>query len=455
MNSGYILIVDDEPEICRLVREILEDEHYRVATAANADLARELYRKQRPDMVLLDIWMPGTDGITLLKEWCAGGRPEVPVVMMSGHGTVETAVEATRLGAYDFIEKPVSMGKLLVTVEHVLAAERLRRENLQLKRAAEPDTFLVGKSVVMQQLRKDLQAVAAADTWALILGEPGSGRIMAARYLHLHSARQNQPLIEVSLGAVAAANVAIKLFGAEQNDNISAGSFEQAADGTLVLNDIGELTSATQLQLLHALQEKRFMRVGGREPLPMQARIIAISDPSLPDAVADGRFREDLYYRLNVVPLRIPPLRDHREDVPDLVNVYLDWLVDSQRLAYRRFTTGALNALRNYPWPGNIRELMNVVQRLLILNRGDEVVETEVEQALGGPPRADNDALPYALFNLPLRTARDQFEKAYLEHHLTRTHGNVAEVARLSEMERTHLYRKLKNLGINPKSIKE
>ncbi len=452
--TGYILVVDDEPEIRRLVQEILEDEHYRVVTADSAEGARELYRKQQPELVLLDIWMPGTDGITLLKEWCAGGRPEVPVVIMSGHGTIETAVEATRLGAYDFIEKPVSMAKLLVTVERALAAERLRRENLRLKRAAEPDAFLVGKSRAMQQLREDLERVAATDTWVLILGEPSTGRVRAARYLHEHSARRERPLVEVSLGAVAPVHVAIKLFGSEQGEAVSAGSFEQAAEGTLLLNDVGELAPATQLQLLHALQDRQYMRVGGRELQPMTARVIAIGDPSLPDAVAEGRFREDLYYRLNVVPLRIPPLREHREDVPDLVKVYLDWLIDNERLAYRRFTTGALNALRNYPWPGNIRELMNVVQRLLILNRGEEITEAEVEQALGGRTRPA-EGLPHALFGLPLRSARDQFEKAYLEHHLARTGGNVAEVARLSEMERTHLYRKLKNLGINPKAVKE
>lgn len=455
-SPGYIMVVDDEPDIRRLVQEILEDEHYRVATAESAEGARELYRKQRPDLVLLDIWMPGTDGISLLKEWSAGGRPEVPVVMISGHGTVETAVEATRLGAYDFIEKPVSMGKLLVTVERGLAAERLRRENLRLRRAAEPDVFLVGKSRALRQLREDLARVAAADTWALILGEPGSGRLAAARYLHQQSPRRERPLVEVSLGAVAPVNVAIKLFGSEHDDTATAGSFEQAGDGTLVLNEIGELAPATQLQLLHALQERHFMRVGGRERLPMQARILAISDPALPDAVAEGRFREDLYYRLNVVPLRIPPLREHREDVPDLVKVYLDWLVDNERLAYRRFTTGALNVLRNYAWPGNVRELTNVVQRLLILNRDEEITESDVEQALGQRARPGPESgLPHALFGLPLRSARDQFEKAYLEHHLLRTGGNVAEVARLSEMERTHLYRKLKNLGINPKTVKE
>lgn len=454
MNLGYILVVDDEPEIRRLVQEILEDEHYKVAVADGADAARTLYQKQRPDLVLLDIWMPGTDGISLLKEWSSGGRPEVPVIMMSGHGTVETAVEATRLGAYDFIEKPLSMGKLLVTVERALAAERMRRENVRLRRAAEPDAFLVGKSALMQRLREDVERIAQSETWVLIVGEPGTGRAGAARYLHYHSARRDRPLVEVSLGAVPAPNVAVKLFGAEQGETLTPGSFEQADDGTLVLNDVVELASATQLQLLHAFQERRFMRVGGREPVPLEARIIAISDPSLPDAVSEGRFREDLYYRLNVVPLRLPPLRDHREDVPELLNLYVDWLVDNERLTYRRFTTGAVNALRHHPWPGNVRELKNVVQRLLILNRGDEITEAEVEQALGGRPRAV-DSAPQTLFNLPLREARDLFEKAYLEHHLGRTGGNVAEVARLSEMERTHLYRKLKNLGINPKAVKE
>ncbi len=454
--NGYILVVDDEPDIRRLVQEILEDEHYRVQTAENADTARDLYQKQRPDLVLLDIWMPGTDGITLLKEWSHVGKLEAPVVMMSGHGTVETAVEATRLGAYDFVEKPLSMGKLLVTVERALESENLRRENLRLKRAAEPDVFLIGKGAVMQQLREDIERVAATDTWVMITGEPGSGRTVAARYLHHHSARHEQPYVEVSLGAVSSQTIASKLFGSENGTAVMTGSFEQASNGTLVLNDIGDLAPATQTQLLNALQEKRFLRVGGREPVTIAARIIAISDPMLPQAVAEGRFREDLYYRLNVVPLRIAPLREHREDVPELVKFYLDWIVDNDHLAYRRFTTGAFNALRNYSWPGNIRELKNAVQRLLILNRGAEITETEVEQALGAKPRTITaEHGPQALFGLPLRSARDQFEKAYLEYHLSRTGGNVAEVARLSEMERTHLYRKLKNLGINPKAVKE
>ncbi len=456
MNPGYILVVDDEPEIRRLIREILEDEHYQVQTAENAAAARELYRRQRPDLVLLDIWMPDTDGITLLKEWARAGALETPVVMISGHGTVETAVEATRLGAYDFIEKPVSMGKLLVTVERALQSEQLKRENLRLKREVEPAAFLTGKSALMRELRETIERVAATDSWVLISGEPGSGKAVAARYLHSHSARRAQPLIEVSLGAIPAPNVATQLFGAEQDGAPVPGALEEAHGGTLVLNEVGDLDATAQTQLLRALEKMRFLRVGGREPVSVNVRVVATSSRDLAQAVTAGAFREDLYYRLNVVPITIPPLSAHREDVPELVAFYLDWMADHEHLPYRKFTTGALNVLRNYAWPGNIRELKNVVQRLLILNRGPEVSAAEVEEALGAQaPGAVQAEIPPPLFEQPLRSARDQFEKAYFEYHLHKTGGNVAEVARISEMERTNLYRKLKQLGLTPKPGKE
>jgi DNA-binding NtrC family response regulator len=455
-DSGYILVVDDEPEIRRLVQEVLEDEHYAVVTAENAAAARAAFRQRAPDLVLLDIWMPDTDGISLLKEWSQAGQLPAPVVMMSGHGTVETAVEATRLGAYDFIEKPVSLGKLLVTVKRALEAAKLKRENLSLSHQAEPNTLLVGKSAVMRDLKESLERIAHTDSWVLITGEPGSGKAVAARYLHAHSARRERPCVEISLAAIPAPSLAAQLFGRETEGGLIPGSFEQASGGTLVLNEIGDLDNATQTKLFNTLAEGRFLRVDGRAPVPLAARIIAVCSQDLARAVVEKRFREDLYYRLNVVPLPMPPLREHREDVPELVNFYLNWLVDHEHLPYRTFTTGALNALRNYTWPGNIRELKNLVQRLLILQRGEEISETEIEQALG-PARAAAPVAPGApaFFDLPLRTAREQFEKEYLEYHLTRTGGNVAEVAKLSEMERTHLYRKLKQLGIQPKSLKE
>lgn len=455
-QNGTVLVVDDEPEIRRLVQEILEDENYRVETAENAQAAREALHRAPPDLVLLDIWMPDTDGISLLKEWSHGGKPPVPVVMMSGHGTIETAVEATRLGAYDFIEKPVSMGKLLVTIARALEAERLRQKNLQLTRAAEPSTLLIGRSATMKALRENIERIARTDTWVLVTGEPGSGKAVAGRYLHAHSARRERACVEVSLGAVAAPNVAAQLFGSQREGQVIAGSFEQAYGGTLILNEIADLDPETQAKLVNVLAEGKFMRVGGNEPIALNVRIVAVSSQDPAKAVAEGRLREDLYYRLNVVPVRVPPLREHREDVPELVSFYLDWLVDHEHLPYRKFTTSALNALRNYGWPGNVRELKNVVQRLLILPHGEEITEDEVEQAFGAAPTAAGAGeIPAALFDEPLREAREKFERSYLEHHLARTHGNVAEVAKLVEMERTHLYRKLKQLGIQPKSLKE
>ena len=456
MSRGNILVVDDEADICRIVKEILADENYDVSTAPNAQAARTAYNARHPDLVLLDIWMPDTDGISLLKEWSHDHDLLVPVVMMSGHGTVETAVEAIRLGAYDFIEKPLTTAKLLVTVERALQGARLRQENQSLRRRAEVVAVPAGKSRTMKQLRETIGRIAAHDTWVLISGEPGSGKEVAARYLHSQSARRERPFVELSLAAVPAPNLSVQLFGSEADGDITTGVFEQAAGGTLFLDQIADLDLATQSRLLSVLEEKRFLRVGGSQPVTLDVRIISASSQNLEGAVATGSFREDLYYRLNVVPLAIPSLREHREDVPELVGFYVDWMVEKERLAYRRFTTGALNMLRNHAWPGNIRELKNLVQRLLILTRGAEITETDVAAAFGTQPTTvSTETIPTSLFDLPLREARDQFEKSYLEHYLKRTGGNVSEVAEAVGVERTHLYRKLKGLGIDIKGPKE
>jgi DNA-binding NtrC family response regulator len=453
---GYILVVDDEPEIRRLVQEILEDEHYRVRTAENAQQARAAYQGQRPDLVLLDIWMPDTDGITLLKEWSKSGTLDAPVVMMSGHGTVETAVEATRLGAYDFIEKPLSMGKLLVTVERALESEKLKRENLRLRAQSDTATFLVGRSAPIRELRAQLERIAATESPVIITGEPGSGKTAAARHLHRHSRRQHGPCVEANLAAIPAANRALTLFGSEQGGVLLPGVLEQAHGGTLLLSDVLELDLAAQAQLSQALNEGRVTRLGAREPIAFDARVITIATHDLKPAVTDGRLRESLYYRLGVVPLVIPPLREHREDIPEIINTYVNWLVDNEGLSYRRFSTASLNQLRNHGWPGNLRELRNVIQRVLILSQEPEVADEEVAQALGHvrAPIDVREALR-SLFQQELREAREQFERAYLEHHLKQTEGNMVELARLSGMERTHLYRKLKQLGLSPKPSKE
>ncbi len=457
MSTGNILVVDDEPDIRQIVQEILEDEDYAITTAENAAAARVAYNTRRPDLVLLDIWMPDTDGITLLKEWSRDHALPVPVVMMSGHGTVETAVEAIRLGAYDFIEKPLTTAKLLVTIERALQNARLQQENLSLKRYAGVVSKPVGKSKAMKQLRSTIERIAAHDTWVLISGEPGSGKEVAARYLHGQSARRGRAFVEMNLSAVPPQNMATQLFGSEQDGETTAGAFEQAAGGSLFLDQIGDLDLATQSRLLSVLEERHYLRVGGKTPVMLDVRILAATSLDLERAVTEGRFREDLYYHLNVVPLTIPSLREHREDVPELVSFYVDWMVEKERLPYRRFSTGALNVLRNYGWPGNIRELKNLVQRLLILSQGEEVAEADTTTALGTQKTTVSAmdggsagvVLPPELFDLPLREARDHFEKAYLEHHLKLAGGNVGDIAETVGMERTHLYRKLKGLGID------
>ncbi|MFQ5936213.1 MAG: sigma-54-dependent transcriptional regulator [Acidiferrobacterales bacterium] len=451
MTMERILVVDDEPEIRRLVQEILEDEQYEVVTAKDAASAREAYSNQHPDLVLLDIWMPDTDGISLLKEWSHGG-PLVPVVIMSGHGTVDTAVEATRLGAVDFVEKPLSMGKLLATVERALQDTATQRAQSQQHRVP-PISVLAGKSAVMRKLRDDIERIAATDSWVLITGEPGSGKVVAARYLHQKSARGRSPLLEISFAAVPAKDLIAQLFGHQKGREVSPGTLEQVNGGTLLLHEITDLELATQARLLSALGDRRLVRVGGGKPVALDVRVIATSNQDVEKALREGRLREDLYYRVNVVPLYVPALRQHREDVPELINYYRDWMVEHQNLPYRKLSTAAMNKLRNYTWPGNVRELRNMVQRLLVLNADGEVTEAEVERALGSE-LAVEAPLPETQFNLPLRDARDQFEKAYLEYHLKRTHGNVSELAHVADMERTHLYRKLKSLGIDPKSVR-
>lgn len=455
MSKQRILVIDDEPDIRDIVRDILEDEGYSAVTAENAEVGRDLKLGGDFDLVLLDIWMPGTDGITLLKEWADGGTPDTPVVMISGHGNVETAVEAIRFGAYDFLEKPLSTAKLLVTVKRALQDSRLRRENLELKGRLALASELVGKSELMSQLRDRIERVAKTDSWVLVTGEPGSGKGVVARVLHQKSPRRDKPFIELSLGATPAASVSNQLFGSEVGDTVQRGTLEEADGGTLVLDEIADIDLDVQGKLVSAIEERRFLRVGGRTPVEFDVRIIATSNQDLLALVKDGRFREDLYYRLNVVPIEVPALRRHVEDVPELIDYYVRWLVERDELPYREFSTGAMNVLRNYEWPGNVRELKNLVQRLLILNRGEDISPEEARIAIGGSMIERELSYSESVFEMPLKEARDQFERAYLNHHLGLVNGNVTELAQVIGMERTHLYRKLKNLGIDPKQAKQ
>ena len=458
MPQASILIIDDEPDIREVVSDILKDEDYQTTTAESAEAARELVKEQAFDLILLDIWLPGDDGLTLLKEWSSAGN-QVPVIMISGHGTVETAVEALKYGAYDFIEKPLRTAKLLVTIERALDNIQLVKENLRLREKLKPDMKLIGNSRPITELKSQISRIAATDSWVLITGEAGSGKLTAAHTLHCESSRSDGPFIEVSLAAAPTQNLAIELFGAEQEDEILPGRFEEARGGTLYLHEIADLNVEAQIKLVSALDEGRFRRIGGSTSLSIDSRIIASTNRDLAEAVTSGRFREELYYRLNVVPLSIPPLRTHLDDLPDLVAHYISTLVELSNLTSRRFSKAAFQALLDYNWPGNALELKNLVQRLLILGKGPEIGANEVLAALQGKareyPEVKSEPAQPENYNASLRDARDDFERHYFLYHLQKTGGNVSEVAQEVGLERTHLYRKLKSLGIDPKASRQ
>ncbi len=449
-KPSSILVVDDEPDILELVRDILRDEGYEVDLAEDAESARAARRNRRPDLILLDIWMPDSDGISLLREWSESGTGDAPVIMMSGHGTMETAVEATRLGAYDFLEKPLSMAKLLLTVRRALEAAELRRENIGLRREALRVSEPVGRSPAIDNLRERARRIAEHDTPVLVTGESGSGKEVIARYLHAHSPRASGPFVRVHVAGLVGPAGQAKLFGAEDGAHIRYGAIEKANGGTLFLKDIADMDAELQARLVTALQDRAFLRLDGVTPVSLNVRVVAASRSDLVRAVAASRLREDLYYLLNVVPLAVPPLRERREDIPELMSHFVDILVTRENLPNRRLTVGAQNRLRNHPWPGNVRELANVLQRLLILGSGSTIELEEVEATLGTVPEIER-ADEVAEFELPLKEAREQFERAYLEYRLRKAGGSVSKVAAAVGVERTHLYRKLRGLGIDPK----
>jgi len=451
MSTGRILVVDDEADIRSLLEEILSEEGYAVIPAANAAEAREEWKRSAPDLVLLDIWMPDTDGITLLREWLEQDESACPVVMMSGHGTVETAVEATRLGAFDFIEKPVSLAKLLRTIERALESGRARaRTGRQLGR---PIAVPVGRSRAMQALRERAQRIAERDTPVLVTGEPGSGRESFARYIHSLSPWSAGPFVSFVTGSATEASVEAQLFGREDGEQVQPGCIERARGGTLFINELADLGEAGQRLLHGVIEARRFNRKGGRDPVEVDARFISSGPPGFEQAGEHGGFRQELLTHLSVIVLQVPPLREYPEDVPEFLRYYIDKLVDEEGLPYRRFGVASQNRLRNYPWPGNVRELRNLVQRLLILGGEEEISLQEVEQILSAESRTDEPLVKQDLLSLPLREAREHFERAYLQQQLQLCDGKVGQLAKRVGMERTHLYRKLRSLGIDFRQI--
>lgn len=451
MRASQILVVDDEADIRDMVQEILTEEGYEVRVASNAAEARAARAQHDLDLVLLDIWMPDMDGISLLKEWNRETPLSFPVVMMSGHGTVETAIEATKLGALDFVEKPLSLAKLLRTVGHAIEVSRQARAQ-RVAGGAQSQLDLLGKSRPMQILRDQCRRVAPHESTVLLVGEPGSGRESIARHIHAISPRAAGPFVDMVLTGLSAEECEKKLLGSEHEGSVEKGYLEQAQQGSLYLNDLTDMLPETQNLLLKILQQGSYTRIGGHSPQNLNTRLLASARPEIETRVADGSFRSDLYAMLAAVAIRVPPLREYREDVPELLRYYTDLLADSGDLKYRRFSVAAQNRLRNYPWPGNLQELRNLVQRCLMLGDDSEVSLEEVESALT-PYIAEEPLVKQDLLAMPLREAREHFERAYLQQQLQLCGGKVGKLAERVGMERTHLYRKLNSLGIDFRSL--
>jgi two-component system nitrogen regulation response regulator NtrX len=436
--SARILVVDDEANIRALVDEILSEEGYDVTTAADAKEARGARKRQEFDLILLDIWMPDTDGISLLREWSDSGATGT-VVMMSGHGTVDTAVEATRLGAVDFIEKPVSLAKLLRTVERALA---VRRTKEQRRGAASQSTVPAGKSQPMRALRDQIARVAQHNTHTMFTGEPGSGRELFARFLASQSAQARAPFVAVMGGDLNDENAQRELLG----DGTEPGAFERAEGGVLFIQELGELGAQAQRILLSALEQGTYRSTGQTADRTFTCRVLSSAFQAFERS---DTLRPELLSHLSVVVIRVPPLREYPEDVPELLRHHVDLLVDTESLPFRRFSVAAQNRLRNYPWPRNVRELRNMVKRLLILGGPEEISLTEVEAQLATDTADREPLVKQDLLAMPLREAREHFERAYLQQQLLLCGGKVGQLAKRVGMERTHLYRKLRSLGVD------
>ena len=436
--SARILVVDDEANIRALIDEILSEEGYDVTTAADAKEARAARKGRDFDLVLLDIWMPDTDGISLLREWSEGGAMGT-VVMMSGHGTVDTAVEATRLGAIDFVEKPVSLTKLLRTVERALAVRRTKEQRRGL---ATESAVPAGKSQPMRALREQIARVAQHNAPTLFTGEPGSGRELFARYLASQSAHSRGPFIAVIGGDLTDDAAQRELTG----DGTEPGAFERAEGGFLFIQELGELSSSAQRILLSCLEQGSYRVPGQAADRQLNCRIVASAYPGFERS---DTLRPELLSHLSVVVIRVPPLREYPEDVPELLRHHVDLLVDGEGLPFRRFSVAAQNRLRNYPWPRNARELRNMVKRLLILGGPEEISLGEVEAQLATDTADREPLVKQDLLAMPLREAREHFERAYLQQQLLLCGGKVGQLAKRVGMERTHLYRKLRSLGVD------
>ena len=452
MASEHILIVDDERAIQKALRGVLEDEGYRVSVAGSAQEAVAQLQDDTPDLVFLDIWMPGADGLEALAEF-KRIRPETAVVMISGHGTIETAVKATKLGAYDFIEKPLSLEKILLAATRALDHGRLERENRDLREQLARGQQIVGRSRLIEELRQQIAIAAPTNGRVLIHGENGAGKELVARAIHAQSARRDGPFVEVNCAAIPEELIESELFGHERGAFTGAvsrrrGKFELADGGTLFLDEVGDMSVKTQAKVLRALEEQAFERVGGKDTVRVDVRVLAASNQNLPDLIAQGRFREDLFYRLAVIPIEVPPLRQRTEDIPLLVEHFIRLFSGENAKRPKTISVEALAYFLSYDWPGNVRELRNMVERLVIMTPGDVIGPEVLPPPLR--PRDPAATVEDSQREKTLKEAREAFERAYILSELRAHDWNMTRTAEKLGIERSHLYRKLKTYGIMP-----
>jgi two-component system, NtrC family, nitrogen regulation response regulator NtrX len=451
MGMASILVVDDEEGIRRILRQVLEYDGHEVRVASGGGEAIELYRDVRPDLVFMDVKMARMDGLEALDHIRAHD-PTACVVMISGHGNIHTAVEATRRGAYDFLEKPLDTDRLMLTIRNALQQRGLVEENARLRGEVESRYEIVGRSFAIRALLDRIEKVAPTDARVLITGENGTGKELVARAIHRLSGRADAPFIEVNCAAIPSELIESELFGHMKGSFTGAhadraGKFEQANGGTLFLDEIGDMSLAAQAKVLRALQEGIVTRVGGERPIRVDVRVIAATNKNVEEEIGAGRFREDLYHRLNVVPIHVPPLRERREDVPMLVRHFARIAVDEQRLPVRELTSDALELLGRLDWSGNVRELRNTVERLLILARGSSIGAADVERLVGGSQ--SSDSLSAELLGAPsFAEFKDRAERAYILAKLRDHDWNVSETARSVDMPRSNLYKKIEKYGL-------
>jgi two-component system nitrogen regulation response regulator NtrX len=446
-----ILVVDDEKSILHSLRGALEDEDYQVSLAASGEEALAEVQRDLPDLILLDIWMPGIDGLAVLKE-IKKSFPQMPVIIITGHANIETAVKATKMGAFDFVEKPLSLDRVLVSIQNGLELFRLKEENLIWRQKATRRSHIAGTSPVIESLRAQIGRAAPSNATVLISGENGTGKELAARMIHRLSRRSHRPMIEVNCAAIPEELIESELFGHEKGSFTGAhekrkGKFDLANGGTLFLDEIGDMSLKTQAKVLRILQEQVFERVGGMRPIQVDVRIVAATNKDLRREIEAGNFRQDLFYRLNVIPIHIPPLRDRLQDIPLLVNDFVSAFASESTMGRKEIHPGVLSYLQQYQWPGNVRELKNFIERLIIMTPGELIGPADLPgdfmMLLG---QTSDNADP---FNAPtLREARLSFEREYLVHRLQECAWNISLTASRIGIERSHLHRKMNSLGI-------